>query len=74
MNKQAYRAIQSQLHARVIQTYQPLQVKNAVNLVMDLLDDPSQHIDHAKRRVPFLFLFHFPPLTSSLLLVDTRRQ
>ncbi|PBK80872.1 cytochrome P450 [Armillaria gallica] len=47
--KKFRRAIQSQLHARVIQTYQPLQVKNAVNLVMDLLDDPSQHIDHAKR-------------------------
>ncbi|KAK0469016.1 cytochrome P450 [Desarmillaria tabescens] len=47
--KKFRRAIQSQLHARVIQTYQPLQVKNAVNLITDLLDDPSQHIDHAKR-------------------------
>ncbi|KAK0451911.1 cytochrome P450 [Armillaria borealis] len=47
--KKFRRAIQSQLHVRVTQTYQPLQVKNAVNLVMDLLDDPSQHIDHAKR-------------------------
>ncbi|PBK80852.1 cytochrome P450 [Armillaria gallica] len=47
--KRFRRAVQSQLHPRVIQTYQPLQVKNAVNLVMDLLDDPSQHIEHAKR-------------------------
>ncbi|KAK0219777.1 hypothetical protein EDD85DRAFT_988762 [Armillaria nabsnona] len=47
--KRFHRAVQSQLHPRVIQTYQSLQIKNAVNLVMDLLDDPSQHIDHAKR-------------------------
>ncbi|KAG7442943.1 cytochrome P450 [Guyanagaster necrorhizus] len=47
--KKFRRVIQSQLSTRVIQTYQPLQMKNAVNLVRDLLEDSSQHIEHAKR-------------------------
>ncbi|KAK7047264.1 hypothetical protein VNI00_006495 [Paramarasmius palmivorus] len=54
--KKTRRAIQSQLHPRTIQAYQPLQVRNAINLIRDLVRDPDQHIGHAKRYAASLII------------------
>ncbi len=38
-------ALQPQVSAK----YEPIQTHNALNYIIDLLDDPDKHLDHAKR-------------------------
>lgn len=40
-------ALQPQVSAK----YEPIQTHNALNYILDLLDDPGNHLDHAKRCV-----------------------
>lgn len=48
-----FRRLRKALHARLSQkesvNYEPLQMENARNLVVDILEDPSRHREHAKR-------------------------
>ncbi len=32
--------------------YEPIQMYNARNFILDILDDPDRHIEHARRYVP----------------------
>jgi hypothetical protein len=46
------------LHARLSATasrsYEPIQMANAKNIILDILNDPKNHQEHAKRYSPFL--------------------
>ncbi|TFK93081.1 cytochrome P450 [Polyporus arcularius HHB13444] len=47
------RRLRSSLHAalqpQVSAKYEPIQTHNALNYILDLLDDPDKHLEHAKR-------------------------
>ncbi|PAV20692.1 cytochrome P450 [Pyrrhoderma noxium] len=43
------KALQSQLHSKIVEVYEPIQAHNAKNLILDVLDNPDAHLDHAKR-------------------------
>ncbi|EPQ50746.1 cytochrome P450 [Gloeophyllum trabeum ATCC 11539] len=47
--KKLRRALHSQLQQKVSETYEPIQMANAKNVVLDILDSPSEHQSHAKR-------------------------
>jgi hypothetical protein len=39
------------MQPKVAETYEPLQLHHAKNILLDLLDDPERHQMHAKRYV-----------------------
>ncbi|EGN94234.1 hypothetical protein SERLA73DRAFT_171698 [Serpula lacrymans var. lacrymans S7.3] len=43
------RAAHTHLQAKAAETYEPLQMFNAKNVILDILDDPKEHIMHARR-------------------------
>ncbi|EGN94235.1 hypothetical protein SERLA73DRAFT_163227 [Serpula lacrymans var. lacrymans S7.3] len=43
------RAAHTHLQTKAAETYEPLQMHNAKNVILDILDDPKQHIMHARR-------------------------
>ncbi|KAH9948109.1 cytochrome P450 [Amylocystis lapponica] len=43
------KALHAYLQPRVAVTHRPLQLKNALNYILDILDKPEDHLDHAKR-------------------------
>lgn len=43
------RVLHAGLQPRVAETYEPIQIKNAKNLVLDILNDPKNHQNHALR-------------------------
>ncbi|TFK53064.1 cytochrome P450 [Heliocybe sulcata] len=47
--KKLRRALHSQLQLKVVDTYEPIQMANAKNMLLDILQDPSHHQAHAKR-------------------------
>ncbi|KZT26043.1 cytochrome P450 [Neolentinus lepideus HHB14362 ss-1] len=47
--KKLRRALHSQLQPKVVETYEPIQMANAKNVILDILDNPSEHQVHAKR-------------------------
>ena len=44
-----FRALLSQLGLAAVVQYQPLQMRNAREYILDLLSDPEGHMDHARR-------------------------
>ncbi|TFK52811.1 cytochrome P450 [Heliocybe sulcata] len=47
--KKLRRALHSQLQPKVVETYEPIQMANAKNVILDILENPSAHQAHAKR-------------------------
>ena len=43
------RALQSQLNIKIVETYEPIQVRNARNVIFDILANPDAHEIAAKR-------------------------
>ncbi|KAL5527311.1 hypothetical protein ACEPAG_6102 [Sanghuangporus baumii] len=43
------KALQSQLHIKIAEGYEPVQARNARNVILDILDRPERHIEHSKR-------------------------
>ncbi|KIJ60536.1 hypothetical protein HYDPIDRAFT_117061 [Hydnomerulius pinastri MD-312] len=43
------RALHARLQSKVAGTYEPIQVRNAKNVLLDILDDPKNHQMHVKR-------------------------
>ena len=43
------RALLSQMQPTAAAAYQPLQMKNAVNNLVDVMSDPDNHVGHARR-------------------------
>ncbi|KAG1728574.1 cytochrome P450 [Suillus occidentalis] len=43
------RVLHAGLQPRVAETYEPIQIRNAKNLVLDILNDPKNHQNHALR-------------------------
>ena len=39
------------MQPKVAETYEPIQLRHAKNLLLDLLDDPDSHQMHARRYV-----------------------
>lgn len=47
--KKMRRALHSHLQPKVVQSYGPVLMRNARQHIIDILEDPSQHQEHAKR-------------------------
>ncbi|KDQ25838.1 hypothetical protein PLEOSDRAFT_1113596 [Pleurotus ostreatus PC15] len=47
--KKLRRALHTHLQPKAVTTYSPVLMRNARNHILDLIDDPSNHQDHAKR-------------------------
>ncbi|KAH7922200.1 cytochrome P450 [Leucogyrophana mollusca] len=47
--KRLRRAVHTHFQPKAAETYQPLQMFNAKNLIMDLLENPKEHQRHARR-------------------------
>ena len=43
------RALQSQLNIKIVETYEPIQLKNARNVISDILANPDAHQIAGKR-------------------------
>jgi hypothetical protein len=43
------RVLHAGLQPKVAETYEPIQTRNAKNLILDILDDPKNHQSHAMR-------------------------
>ncbi|KAH7904937.1 cytochrome P450 [Hygrophoropsis aurantiaca] len=43
------RAVHASLQPKAADTYQPIQLENARDVILDILDDPKGHQDHARR-------------------------
>lgn len=43
------KALQSQMHLKVVEAYEPIQARNARNVILDILEKPDRHIEHTKR-------------------------
>lgn len=44
-----HRALQSQLHIKVVEAYEPIQTKSAKTVILDILSEPELHQQHVKR-------------------------
>jgi len=40
------------LQPKIAETYEPVQVQHAKNVLLDILDDPTNHLMHIKRYAP----------------------
>ncbi|KAG2024042.1 cytochrome P450 [Coprinopsis cinerea AmutBmut pab1-1] len=47
--KKMRRALHAHLQPKIVASYGPVMMKNARQLILDILDDPERHQDHAKR-------------------------
>ncbi len=53
------RALHLNLQTKKARTYEPIQLRNAKNLILDLLDNPSDHINLARKCVqPVHFILY----------------
>ena len=43
------RALHAVMQLKVAETYEPLQLRHAKNVLLDILDDPERHQMHARR-------------------------
>ncbi len=43
------RALHSHLQVKALGSYEPLQMHHARNMILDVIDDPDNHICHVKR-------------------------
>ncbi|KAK0207575.1 cytochrome P450 [Armillaria fumosa] len=47
--RRLHKALHLNLQTKKARAYEPIQLRNAKNLILDLLDNPSDHISHARR-------------------------
>ncbi|KAH7922532.1 cytochrome P450 [Leucogyrophana mollusca] len=47
--KKLRRALHAQLQSKMAETYEPIQTRSAIDVILDILDDPKQHQMHVKR-------------------------
>ncbi|KAK0193192.1 cytochrome P450 [Armillaria mellea] len=47
--RRLHKALHLNLQTKKAHAYEPIQLRNAKNLILDLLDNPSDHINHARR-------------------------
>ncbi|KAK0472150.1 cytochrome P450 [Armillaria novae-zelandiae] len=47
--RRLHKALHLNLQTKKARAYEPIQLRNAKNLILDLLDNPSDHINHARR-------------------------
>ncbi|KIJ62332.1 hypothetical protein HYDPIDRAFT_42090 [Hydnomerulius pinastri MD-312] len=47
--KKLRRALHAQLQAKIAETYEPIQMRAAKDVILDILNDPQQHQMHVKR-------------------------
>ena len=64
------RALQSQLHVKIVEAYEPIQAHNARNVILDILNRPDRHIDHARR----FNHFRVSPVEVTHAFLQIRRQ
>lgn len=50
------RALQSQLHVKVVDIYMPIQTANAKNVIIDILRSPEKHQDHTRRQAQVVLI------------------
>ncbi|KAH8113419.1 cytochrome P450 [Phellopilus nigrolimitatus] len=43
------KALQSQMHVKVVEAYEPIQARAAKNVILDIINKPDLHLNHSKR-------------------------